>query len=833
MKKEMDISFIHKTFFTVLFIFATLIFAKPGLNIQHPDSCTTNPVSTLQKPDYRNHLNIPEYDPSLMPLKSVRTGTGVWTELNPKVPRVDYLGIHFINKDTGWACGGNGVVIKTTDGGVNWIIANTTVTTLLLKVHSLNGQIVIATGYDGIIIRSTDGGINFSQVISGVGNGRDLWGVKMLNDSLGWVCGMNQTLLKTTDAGLSWQMLTPGLNQHYWSLDFLNEQCGMIACGSGKVLKTTDGGNTWAQIQAGDTRSLYTLDVIDSLHIAAGGGPYGKNVYSSDGGSTWIQNTNLIFENGVNCISFINADTGYAIGENWAINKTENRGVTWWASDPVYADWWLNLLPNAIGYAAGDALRLYKTRNGYDNWEKLFFTDNINDVCFINDDKGFIVVRDPAKLYKSINGGISWDSVPGAPGGVDLLFLDSANGFIASDKIFKTTDGGDNWYQTNSLGLGAGKFFFITNQIGWATSGKHILKTTDNGENWVVQFTAPGAGSFRSIYFVDSLYGWASIINLRPFKTTDGGNNWIEQTNFMYYQTYDIYFTNYEIGWIVISTWNSTLLKSSDSGINWISVPEIIGAYGFHFFPDPLHWLINGSHRYITEDGGYTFLDITNDVLTGFGSFGAVTDKLGYAVGGLGLILRYDDTSYIPVELISVKGRKENDKAVLYWITVSELNNQGFYIEKSYDKIYWETIGFINGKGTTTETNYYNFKDRNICSGENNYRLKQIDFDGTFTYSDIVTVYFDDLPLAFELFQNYPNPFNPLTKIQYDIPTDTKVQLTVYDILGCEVKTLVNEFQNAGRYTVNLSVNNLSSGVYIYQLKANNYIASKKMIVTK
>ena len=143
-------------------------------------------------------------------LGKVNAGTGVWTELNPLVPRVDYIGIDFINADIGWVCGGSGAIIKTTNGGQDWTISETPVNNLLLKMHSYNGQVVIATGYDGIILRSSDSGETFELIPSGVGNGIDLWGVQMLNDTLGWVCGMNQTLLKTTDTGLTWQMVTPG-----------------------------------------------------------------------------------------------------------------------------------------------------------------------------------------------------------------------------------------------------------------------------------------------------------------------------------------------------------------------------------------------------------------------------------------------------------------------------------------------------------------------------------------------------------------------------------------------------------------------------------------------
>jgi hypothetical protein len=122
--------------------------------------------------------NLDEEKRRLFPLQS----TGIWTELNPKVPRVDYLGIGFVNPDTGWAVGDLGALIKTTDGGSSWTVSETNTTTPILKVRSYNGQIVIASGFDGLILRSDDGGETFTEVTSGVTG--DLWGLQMLS----WVC---------------------------------------------------------------------------------------------------------------------------------------------------------------------------------------------------------------------------------------------------------------------------------------------------------------------------------------------------------------------------------------------------------------------------------------------------------------------------------------------------------------------------------------------------------------------------------------------------------------------------------------------------------------------
>ena len=826
----------RKPFF-ILFLFLTLVYkaAFPQeINYQLNDD------SVIVKPDYRNHLNIPEYNPGLMPLNRQASSTGVWAELNPKVPRVDYLGIHFVNKDTGWAVGANGTIIKTTDGGSNWTNSISNTTTPILKVKSYNGQIVIASGYGGIILRSIDGGETFAQVTSNVTG--DLWGLQMINDTLGWACGTLNSLAKTTDGGISWQrILTPGYTSDYWWLEFLNENYGFIA-GNGYVLRTTDRGISWDIIPAGDSYHLFCLDVIDSLHLAAAG--YGgfnyaaKNLYSSDGGDNWIAGDTLTTE-AVNCIQYINPDTGYLVMDEHYYGKTTNRGQVWdYIYNPEMGEFEFQfLLNNNLGYSAGTGLSIYKTQNSYENWQPTIINDNFSDVYFTSENKGFAIssfgYSYPFGLYKTEDGGLSWEKVSGAPYGTTLIFLDSLTGFIGTDQIYKTIDGGINWYIPNGGQGGAGKIFFINETTGWAIRSNVIYNTTDTGENWVTQFTAPSSIGFKSIHFVDSLYGWTANLGGRPYKTINSGNSWIQQTNLDIWLSRDVFFTNRDTGWIVDNTSWSALKKTIDGGINWISIPEILNPFEFHFFPDPKHWIINGTpQKYITEDGGNSWIDITSDIPFSLNSFNALTDNLGYAVGGLGLVLRYDDTSYVSVELISFEGTFEEGKIILTWQTASELNNSGFQIEKSFNNTNWFILGFVNGSGTTTNINHYSFFDNEIISDIQYYRLKQIDYDGTYEYSDVIEVEIGT-PSDYFLSQNYPNPFNPSTKIKYSIKANGLVQLSVYDILGKEVANLVNENKEAGYYSVDYNASHLPSGVYFYSMQSGEFVSSKKMLLIK
>jgi len=191
-------------------------------------------------------------------------------------------------------------------------------------------------------------------------------------------------------------------------------------------------------------------------------------------------------------------------------------------------------------------------------------------------------------------------------------------------------------------------------------------------------------------------------------------------------------------------------------------------------------------------------------------------------------------TGEIPVELASFTGSKTQSGVRLDWITASELNNHGFEIQRSIDGNEFVTIGFVEGKGTTTERSYYSYSDQFYFMNENimYYRLKQVDYDGSFSYSNILS--FENPSAAeFTLAQNYPNPFNPETKIEYSIPGDRFVELRVFDVMGSEIITLVKEQKTAGTHSVLFDASNIPSGVYFYTLTAGDFVSTKKMMLVR
>ncbi len=185
----------------------------------------------------------------------------------------------------------------------------------------------------------------------------------------------------------------------------------------------------------------------------------------------------------------------------------------------------------------------------------------------------------------------------------------------------------------------------------------------------------------------------------------------------------------------------------------------------------------------------------------------------------------------MPVELTSFTVTMTGKNVELQWNTATEINNYGFDIEKKTDQ-QWNKIGFVSGNGTTNSAHSYSFVDRE-AAGKISYRLKQIDHDGKFKYSNAIEANIIGSVKEFLLGQNYPNPFNPTTIIAFALPAAGFTTLKVYDISGKEVATLVNEYLEAGVVQTQFNASHLSSGVYIYSLRSGSYAATKKLVLTK
>ena len=198
----------------------------------------------------------------------------------------------------------------------------------------------------------------------------------------------------------------------------------------------------------------------------------------------------------------------------------------------------------------------------------------------------------------------------------------------------------------------------------------------------------------------------------------------------------------------------------------------------------------------------------------------------GYDIGA------YEYNDAVPVELTGFTAEIKDEVVILNWKTATEKNNKGFAIEKSPNKIKWVEIGFVSGSGTTLSPAEYSYTDKPVFQGNNYYRLRQMENDGSYEYSGVVCI---SVPFegGFYLSSNYPNPFNPATNIAFNIPYSTVISLKVYDILGNEVACLLKGYKEAGRYNIKFDAGNLASGTYIYKLESKGFTEAKKMVLLK
>lgn len=402
--------------------------------------------------------------------------------------------------------------------------------------------------------------------------------------------------------------------------------------------------------------------------------------------------------------------------------------------------------------------------------------------------------------YKSTNLGANWALISGSFSGnplpeiYDIKVLPNQNILACTlSGTMVSTDRGISW--TNKGGGAASGFVTCNNTLfsyGTGLSGMGIRKSTDNGLSW-------GLTSYSDdVWGMESVNAKLFVLGKLPTHFSISSNlgiSW-DSVNMPMYPNGAIFRTDKNNNlWAYFTYTNDTtkngLYYSKDEGHSWTKTA----------FP----YAVNALYA----DNSYNLY-----VCTGNGLY-----KI--------------DTRVLPVELTSFTVSVKEGKPCLQWNTATEMNNSGFEIQRSYDKNVWNNVGFVKGMGTTSNPAEYMFVD-NIPgqTGTVYYRLRQVDFNGASSISKEVDINLNK-EMSYCLGQNYPNPFNPSTNISYSLPNDSYVSIKVYDVLGKEVLTLVNENKKAGSYQINLNCSNLNSGVYFYTMKAGSTSQTRKFVLMK
>ncbi len=505
----------------------------------------------------------------------------------------------------------------------------------------------------------------------------------------------------------------------------------------------------------------------------------------------YSQYCNQEYESYLDHIKFVNQDTGWVTG-SFIILKTTNAGFNW------------------------DTLITLEH-----NWQNY---RSILNSSFVDDQYGWFLEQDEVgtnRLYKTSDGGNDWFLQFEIPMSIllNLSFIDSNIGFVL---------GSTNPYFPNSFNKNEPPNWYSSITDTTEPSYPFVLKTTDGGNIWNTIFIdSVISPNIWGLYFLDSNNGWAYGEGI--YKTMDGGITW---NRFSDLNVVDLQFTSQDTGWCCDI---NGLWKTTNAGISWDQQMQMTTQLFWtwlYFYDSNIGYYCPSQGIYKTTDGGSTWLSEFQDSTLFYTDIFFISQDSGWCVGSQPSFIFSTINSNMPVELTSFTAQAQNQKIILKWITATELNNNGFEIQRRVAESDFASVGFIRGEGTTTNQKEYSYLDKNLADGKYYYRLKQFDYNGNYEYSNVIEVDVRSLD-EYALEQNYPNPFNPVTTIGYVLKEKTNAKLILLNAIGEEVAVLVNVEQDKGFHKVDFNASSLASGIYFYRLHAGNFVETKKMILLK
>lgn len=687
-------------------------------------------------------------------------------------------------------------------------------------VHSadaIDANVIWCGTAAGVILYSPDGGQawQFQQTPS------DAWfyGIDFVNALSGWAVGVEESggdlfgvIVGTRDGGQHWELQYREEFHTRKTVAFLNRDTGW-AGGDNILLFTDNGGETWqdfTQKEGLGYQIINSISIIDSSWIWIAGQYY--LAHTEDGGETWIQDTSDVAFNVFSKVQFVDSSHGWIL-EKFTTNnlyRTIDGGQTWLLSNDIIEDRIrdIHFINTAEGWAQAQS-GVYRTQDGGENWHLITeqsLAHSEGKFLFVDATTGYSW-EDFFSFYKTSDGGVTWDDLTttsvseiNALSAVD--FIDKFYGWAVGDRgtIISTWDGGKTWTAQNSgTENRLTDVQFYSKNIGWASGfSTDIFRTENGGATWQSIATPVVGTPNRSICFVDSLNGW--LVGggvLEPgwiLHSDNSGLNWRRQTPGLLPRLMDVFFLDPSHGWVVGDS--GYIAHTSDGGLNWqMQSSTGSGRLEKVYFTSPEKgWIIYGGGNVLfTTNGGSEWQKM---FVGGFeGGLEDITfsdQQHGWLCGGIGVLFSTQNAGLTWQEQFS--GTRNALLAIDF------VNSEEGWVVGTRGTILMTSSGGV----TSIEE-----KTQKIVS-----------------------------PVSFELLGNYPNPFNPATKIRYRIAKAGSFRLTVYNVKGEVVQTLVSEHRQPGTYSVEWSGMDdssrpVASGVYYYRLHNNRSSLSGKMLLLR
>lgn len=693
------------------------------------------------------------------------------------------------------------------------------------------------------ILKTNDGGITWDTVanVPGVVLRRIL----CFNQTNFFAGGEKGRFARSTDAGLTWAVtLLPDTTHIVYSIKFSSTSQGFVLTSSSSaalILKTTNAGATWVTSHNFTTGDLEDMDFFDATHGVAVGGGVGKMdfLYTVDG-NIWNVAPRPTIPSGitytridVRAVTFVTANLVYAVGWGSTVGmqpsilcKSTDGGATWT---------YLNQLPE---------------NRVYDNLWGVYFKDENNGVAVGGGARGSVVIR-------TSDGGVTWGPVR-IPCGASLNIIYGDGNYLfvgGGDNMFmRSTNFGTDWeLLTNIPGTSLYSIHFPDNEHGYAAGYDGVfIKTTDRGLTWKGGYISSGFActNVQGIYFLNANTGYAAHSYGMVTKTTDGGKTWnklIPDTISTTTVYNNVYFVNENLGFAVgkLGSNIDMISKTTNGGISWSRTTNVAASSwrGVTFYDDMKGIVVGEKLKAAyTSDGGTTWTLSTFTTLPP----GTTTPNLR------DVTFIDENTAFASGDSLMLK--TTDGGASWNYISIPGLNVSLTGI--SYKKYANGNNGYIFTAGMKTGTpryaGIYHSEDLgatwfNNVSGvdlaitlsdvaSTNEQVAYISGSASTIYSNLPIVSVKEPASDVEgywLAQNYPNPFNPSTMIRYNVVQNGPVELKVFDPLGREVYTLVNEVKSPGTYEISFDGTNLPSGAYIYRLTSGEFVQSRKFLLIK